>query len=206
MNKFRFLLLTKSYKDNGYCVAGLNLDENKFVRLMLENNPKSSIPYYYMAAYECLDILEINPIRHIPFGCQTENVLMRFSPSPQKIGHATLYQLFGYLSPSTKIFDNTDKRVLPSEITKLDQSLGLYFVENLSIHCYINEDHPSYKCTFKYYGNWYRNISLTDPAYREPHFDEVVLEKAIIVVSLPALPFVDDCYYKFVAKIFKLGD
>lgn len=211
MKKIRFLLLTKSYKDSGYCVAGINLDENKFVRLVADTDlDLASIPYAYIdtpPAIDCLDILEIEPIKAVPFGCQTENILIDTNLRPSKIGRANLTDILQYVNSEQKIFGNTKKVLHSSQVEKLNRSLGLYIVENLKICCYFDEEKDKYvnQCDFRYKGNLYTQISLTDPVYRNVKYNEEVLSQAAIIVSLPPIPWGDgEFYFKFVAKIFDL--
>lgn len=211
MKKFRFLLLTKSYKDSGYCVAGINLDENKFVRLVASTDLEFAfIPRTYIdtfPAIEYLDILEIEPIKAVPFGCQTENILVDINSRPAKIGRANLTEIFRFVSSEQKILGNAKRILHSSQVERLKYSLGLYIVDNLKIICYFDEDNNKYinQCEFLYKDILYTQVALTDPIYRNVKNNEKVLSKAAIVVSLPPLPFKDgDFYYKFVAKIFDL--
>lgn len=211
MNKFRFLLLTNSYKDGGYCVAGINLDNGCFVRLVadeaLEN---SSIPKEFIdcePSYTIFDVLEIVPIRAVPYSCQTENILIDVNIRPKKLGSESKNIIYKFVDTEPTIFGNKGKCVHSSKIDLLQKSLGLYIVQNFKIHCYFDEEQDKYinKCSFTYGNNDYDYISLTDPEYRKLEMNEVSIARAAIVVSLPPEPFGDsEFYHKFVAKVIEL--
>ena len=63
-----------------------------------------------------------------------------------------------------------------------------------------------YKCLFDYKNNQYTNISLTDPVYRDVAQDGTNLSNALIIASLPCVPYKDNLFYKFVAKIIPIDE
>lgn len=211
MKSFRFLLLTNSYKDGGYCVAGINLDDKCFVRLIADENPeKAAIPKGFIdcvPSYKTFDVLEILPIKLVPYSCQTENVLIDINIRPQKVGSEQKEIIYEFVNTEPTILGNVDKYVHPSMINSLKKSLGLYIVQDLKIHCFFDDENGRYvnKCSFKYGNCFYDDISLTDPEYRKIELNNMCIARAAIVVSLPPEPFAyNNLYYKFVARIIKL--
>ncbi len=87
-------------------------------------------------------------------------------------------------------------------------NIYIFHVQNLRIeatsHEYFGELRFRYKCVFDYKGNKYTNISLTDPIYRDISQDGLNLEDALIIASLPCVPYSDGSFYKFVAKIIPI--
>lgn len=76
-------------------------------------------------------------------------------------------------------------------------------VENLELDTSLKGDGKNhYKVNFIYKGNKYK-LALTDPKFRNEEFDGIKIPYAIIVVSIPAVPYGEnELFYKFVAKIF----
>ena len=91
----KICILTKSYKDKGYCVAGIDLKTRQWIRLVSAVDEDDKIPYYYMNDYDIdvLDVIEIETIRHIPKGCQKENYLININLPPKKIGSLSFEKL-----------------------------------------------------------------------------------------------------------------
>ena len=55
---------------------------------------------------------------------------------------------------------------------------------------------------FAQYNGQEYNLSLTDPKYRNEDFDQIRIPSAILIISIPAVPYGENnLYYKFVAKI-----
>lgn len=209
MKNFKFLLLTKSYKDGGYCVAGIDLDSECFVRIVADEDlTNAAIPKWFIdtfPAYDYFDILEIVPIRAVPYSCQTENILIDIGKRPQKIGAGSWGSICKYVDTEPMIFGNTGKCVHISKIDMLQKSLGLYIVENFTVICYYDEEEDKYvnQCSFEYGAKTY-TLSLTDPEYRKTELNGYNIKRAAIIVSLPPEPFANGFYYKFVAKIIEL--
>ena len=213
----RICILTKSYKNGGYCVAGIDIDNKKFVRLVNSDDPtndeiKKEQMFLDEKSIECLDVVEFDFIKNIPNSCQTENWLLNKTNKPKFIKSFTLEVLIDLLK-----FDNDNYFILNNgsalsavEIAKLNRSLFVYYVQNLKIDATTYESFGEirfrYKCSFEYNNKIYTNISLTDPAYRDMSQDGMILENALIVASLPCVPYNDNLYYKFVAKIFPIED
>ena len=60
------------------------------------------------------------------------------------------------------------------------------------------------KCSFRYKGRLYTDISLTDPEYRKEEYNGKNFGTVALVMSLSAVPYENDgMYYKFVAKVFE---
>ncbi|GMO67712.1 MAG: hypothetical protein Ta2D_13100 [Rickettsiales bacterium] len=78
--KKRILLLTKSDKNKGYCLAGIDLDTNKFVRLVGDKNgaeiKKEKCKLLNNTEIEPLDVLNIDIIEQCPLLLQPENCLL----------------------------------------------------------------------------------------------------------------------------------
>lgn len=205
-------ILTKSYKHGGFCVAGIDLNTKEWVRLVNSDNPdideiKKEQMFLNGEPIECLDVIECDFIKRIPHSCQTENWLLNNSFQPKYIKTITIEELMKIVKiEKDDYFIFNQSNLLSSfEISKINRSLYLYHVQNLKIEAisyeYYGEIRFKYKCSFIYNNIQYNNISLTDPTYRDIIQDGLNLEHALIIASLPCVPYKDNFYYKFVAKV-----
>ena len=209
MNKYiEVALLTKSKKNNGYCVAGIDVNSGGFVRLV-SGDPEShgaltdqDIQYKDKSFYNFLDVARIPIISKEPIEYQPENVLIERGQPWEKIGRLSLNDLLK-LHPPENHFDilgNVYPYITNERISTVGYSLVLIKVENLII----SHPHPgSTKADFEYRSTTYSNLSVTDPDYYHTP-NQTVINHAILVVSLPDAPYMDRYFYKFVAKIIPI--
>lgn len=200
------LILTMSSKNHGYCVAGIDIDNGKWVRLV-SNDEKShgalsrrDIFYDNKTTCKPLDVVKVPIIKDKPLKYQPENVLINCGFFWEKIGTIDINKLIEYHEPEKHdfIFGDTCPYLKEWELQDIGHSLVLVEVDNLNIY------HPSdrkTKAKFTYNGNVYNNISVTDPEYYD--FEPFKFKKAFLVISLPDSPY-NDNYYKFIAKIFPI--
>lgn len=208
-------ILTKSYKHGGYCVAGIDINTKEWIRLVNSDNPntdeiRKEQMFLNGKPIECLDIIEYDFIRNIPNSCQTENWLLNPALKPKFIKSISIEELANFIKIEKDdffIFNNANL-LKSNEISKIKRSLYIFHVQNLKIEASTYESYGEirfrYKCTFDYKNSHYDNISLTDPIYRDITQDGINLSNALIVASLPCVPYNDDLFYKFVAKIFPI--
>ena len=200
------LILTMSSKNHGYCVAGIDIDNGKWVRLV-SNDEKShgaiskrNTFYENKTTCKPLDVVKVPIIKDKPLKYQPENVLINCGIFWKKIGTIDINELIEYHEPEEHdfIFGDTCPYLKEWELQDIGHSLVLVVVDNLNIY------HPSdrrTKAKFTYNGNVYNNISVTDPEYYD--FGPYKFKKAFLVISLPDSPY-NDNYYKFIAKIFPI--
>jgi len=205
------LILTKSYKNGGYCVAGIDLHTYEWIRLVSNNtvthgaisqtqmicaNNHVSIP---------LDVVSVDILRATPISCQTENHLI--NPNAEWIFRKSIRFEDALdcvpISNYAFLYLDNSPYLLPNSIHELDHSLILAKVRNL--HISLNEYGKS-KASFLYNGYMYSNISITDPDYYNIT-NSITIQDAYIVISLPDEGHTSEFYegnryYKFIAKIF----
>lgn len=89
-----------------------------------------------------------------------------------------------------------------TDIKNLNHSLEMIEAKHLVLDTSLKGDgRHHYKVCFQYNGQEY-NLSLTDPKYRNEDFDQIRIPSAILIISIPAVPYSENnLYYKFVAKI-----
>lgn len=203
--KKQICILTKSLKDRDYCVAGIDITTGKWIRLVTSKDggafPKEMLDDKH---FKELNVLEIEIKEHVPYHIQNENWLIDEKVEIKKIGNLSRQQLFN-LHPIEKpkfIFINPKNELERDEIKMLNHSLEMVNVKELQLDTSMKGDgRHHYKVKFQYNGYEY-NLALTDPKYRNEDFDQIRIPSAIIIVSVPAVPYGEnDLYYKFVAKI-----
>lgn len=211
----KIIILTKSWKNGGYCVAGIDIETKKLVRLV-SGDKKSCGALAYMnmitkneEIIEPLDFVEITIKNETPLEFQPENILIDVNESWKKIKrYNNINEVisacdFKDLNCDSKIFYDKHHFLVLNEMKEINKSLILIQVDNLNF--YINQ-RKKIKVNFIYKEQCYNEMSVTDPDYLD-RLPEKEIEKAILVVSLPSDPFKTDTgdrYYKFVAKVFEL--
>ncbi len=211
----RICVLTKSYKHGGYCVAGIDIDSKQWVRLVNSEDPNNDeIKKEQMVlngnSIECLDVIEFDFIKNIQCSCQTENWLLNKEYKPRFIKSISLKELIDLLTINEEdnFILNYSNVLNGTEIEKVNHSLFVYCVSKLKIEVssydYFDKIKFKCKCSFEYNNNTYHNISLTDPIYRDLSQNGNCLDNALIIASLPCIPFDNNLYYKFVAKIIPI--
>lgn len=202
------IILTKSKKDNGYCVAGIEQETGKWIRLVSSNQMlKGALSDFDMQLTngeicEPLDLVRVEIQEAVPKGCQTENHLIMYGKKWLKLGTKTINDVLKVHSPSNrdKIFGSSFPCL--NAVDYFTYSLVLAEVENLRI--YYNST-GSRKAEFIYNTIHYKGVSVTDIEYcrKRIHQNEFNYENAYIVVSIPNEPYeADGKYYKFIAKVF----
>lgn len=203
----KVLILTKSAKHGDYCVAGINLDNMSWVRLVSSNEKTMYALTREMVEYETgrecrvLDVIDVCTLDKKPLKIQKENVLI-----DEKY-------YFNYLatvsSEDLEKFKCTDKYVFGNNYCYIDEetalgfgcSLKLFEVENLELReTTNNRNQIRRKVCFDYNGHYYHEISMTDFDFYNYPLGKVA-DRAYIVVSIPEDAY-NENYYKFVAKIF----
>ncbi len=208
--KKKFALLTRSYKYGGYCIAGADLETKRWIRFVSSTDAAGNeIPKYFFESFDDLDILEVEVRGEAKCGCQTENFLLDLSQKPVRRGRLSFYELLSpvYLSAAPSILGGDLSYLEQGEIGGMDHSFGLYKVDALQFDYYLGDDGKMhYRCGFLYAGKSYAGLSVTDPVYRKDEFAGQTVDHALLAVSLPAIPYYNGNYYKFVAKIFPLSE
>lgn len=209
MTKAKMILMTKSYKHKKYCVAGFNIENGQWIRLVSSKDQNNAIDMFVLDKFpkkDCLDIIGVNLIENVPLFNQKENYLIDETEEITRLGRVNLKDILNevYLNKCHYIFGGTSRFITEDEAEDIGYSLVFVQVQNLVIHCFFDDNLQRWKnkCSFEYKGNYYYDISLTDPEYRHEKYNDVLFREAAIVVSLPSEPFYDGKFYKFVAKVF----
>jgi hypothetical protein len=198
------VILTKSAKKKGYCVAGIDLNTHDWVRLISSNDEcdgalsDSEMRSRGGYTFQPLDVVRVTISEQAPIGCQTENYIVAYGYPWQSLGKMNFQDVLRICSvvKSQYIFGNKYKYITSETINAFNRSLLLTEVTDL--HIFKNEMNKQ-KCNFRYNGNNYYELSVTDPDYYK--YTDCEIKRAYIVVSLPHTDY-EGKYYKFVAKIF----
>lgn len=209
------VILAMSSKYREYCVAGIDIKNGNWVRLVSDDEEthgaltKDHVRYANGQLCQPLDVIRLEVLKDVPFEHQSENVMINPNCYWTKIGSTSLeavLQLHPVENHAT-IFGNQFEYIMASVIQNynINYSLIIVRVNNLTIR---RTEYNKIKATFEYRGIQYNNMSVTDSdffnvAIEEPFFTE----NAVIVMSIPDAPYEvygEERYYKFVAKVFPI--
>ena len=196
------VILTKSAKNHGYCVAGIDINSGEWVRIVGYNNgplyPNDMISSNNRSC-EPLDVVRVTFLGHTPYGCQTENEEMDPYTKWKYIKSMSLSEVL-QIHPEDNmsfIFGNIFYGLTEEDKDSLDYSLTMISVTNLSFY---TSNNRKTKARFLYNGRIYRDICVTD----EDFFNcEESFPHAYLVLSIPNdKPTNYKYFYKFLAKAF----
>ena len=202
------VILTESSKDGGLCVAGVDYNTGKWIRLEKKDGKpitKGIMQYADRTSVEILDCVRLNTIGSAATPIQPENVYIDTTKSLKMIKKLTMRELLEIhkLENHMTVLGNSS-HVIKSNINSVGHSLELIRVNNATLHKVMGANgYYKTKMDFVYNNLHYHNMSVTDPDYFKIE-DGTRLGEVILVISIPD----DDYskihgYFKFVAKIFK---
>lgn len=198
------VMLTKSIKRGGFCVAGIRCRDRAFIRFVsTDSKSHGALGAGHMTCYdghicEPLDLVRVPVLgpAHTPH--QPENWLV--DPGRRWEYMCTVSQRQALsLHPICRHGKLFGAEAYVTEEKLPGVSLVLAEVSELTIL----RPRRRTKANFLYNGLRYKHISVTDPDYFDAE-EGLEIGRAVLLVSLPDAPFRDGYYYKFVAKIFPL--
>ena len=209
--KKEIILLAISPKNKNWCVVGIDLASNSFVRLLTKSGGDLSANHLRYAdeiLAQVLDVVEVDFLEHCPSFCHQEDwktntdipwkFLCRFSPM----------DLIALSSDDPFVFKNSSFYISTIDAKSLSKSVLLVQIEDVQNYTRVTmEGKSKQKLSFKYKGHLYADFSVTDPQFLLPS-KTVVCAKALAVITLPNP--IDEwsqkngkCY-KFIARLFPL--
>ena len=215
----RFIVLACSYKHGGRCVAGIDLQAKKLVRLISKNAETNyAIPkeecFMNFQSLQPLDIIEIDILEKAPLnGAQTENYFVSLPLIKAFLGQATISDIVPYafkskLSPYP--FDSKDAFLNHEAYYYRDYSLCLIKAYSLSLRAVQNKSgETKTKISFNVYKFGGEKVSLVDYCVTDPMYTifengnregKTNLGKAWLLISL-GQDDDSDKYYKYVSGI-----
>lgn len=164
----RIICLANSYKHQGRCVAGINIDTGEWVRPI----PRKTTAIYNERFIDStlgnepnlLDLIEIPIGEQAPYhGCQPENRYLNVG-TWKLLSRLTVSRIIQYIDNSLYLLHNQDNKVDPEIFTEMPRqnwkSLQLIHVTN---PCFGLNPWMKKRCIFSYSGISYE-LKVTDPA------------------------------------------
>lgn len=211
------IILTKSDKNGGYCVAGIDKNNGNFIRLVSEDNKSNFALYDNDLIYvdeenyvETMDIVRVQLKGKQNCGYQPENYTIDNSYYMEKIGTITRSEIIKYLMNKDYIFYNIsnciDREELEKQLKKY--SLIIFEVSKLKLWKDMYKE-GRITASFVHNVNEYNFIKVTDHNLTQKYYQRVIessprpfiLNNAILIMSLA--PEFRGKHYKLVANIIE---
>ena len=207
------VILAKSAKYGNYCVAGIELSTNKWIRPISHDEkiadaiPSADLNYSDNTEAQILDVVEIDfedtPAQN---AIQPENFFYK-NTAWKKLGRWNLADVENFcgFDFTDFIFYDTSRRLEISTFDNFDRKKSLLIlpIENISITIEIRDDAKKFHANFNYGGVQYENFGIGDIALREKFSDKpcgnfFVAEKAVATFSLTN-PYKDNRCFEVLA-------
>ena len=208
----KIIILTKSKKHSGYCVAGIDYETGEWIRLVSSDSetegavPREDLQYSNGETLEVYDIIMCRLLRKCGTKVQPENCLYDETVKWEKVGKSNLdevIKIHGYDSVEY-VFENEDTKLPADWIFSGNPSLCLLKVKDASIWVKTFEDKKiSLNFTYDDVRYKYMSISQIDLLnyYRNKTDDSYPLGTVTVVFSLTDKYYWNGKYYKVVAQI-----
>lgn len=208
--KKEIIILTKSAKINGFCVAGIDISNGQWIRLVSDDETgegavsKDDLTFQNGTQAEIFDLVAVECMP-APTEAQAENYLYDNGYYWKKIRTMSPEEVFAVcqLSNSQFLFKNSERSLDDNEIT--GESLVLAEIDHIVINVINEYDKKKWKVNFDYNGFKYSNISIGDIAIRNEYYDYgtyKILGKHRAVFSLTGKYDKTGKYYKMLAQLF----
>lgn len=211
------LILATSAKNSGYCVAGLDLESNRLIRLVSDDEisnfalSKRDITYNNGSICKALDVVSIDNLVYSPTDRQHENYKIDNSNYPvfqyKEFIDENIYNFLNkrnIIEQQTYTFMGSRKHFLyEDEMNNFGKSLAVYFANKIEIY----QENNKSKADIFINENIYTKISVTDFDYF--YEEDKTLTNVLLVCSLPDKPWDKlgpNMYFKFIAKIIEIND
>lgn len=200
--------MTESSKFSGKCVAGIDVESGKWVRLVSDDEEThgaiANSDLYYQDGGKCqvLDIVDVPIIEECGDDIQPENVLLDTSKYIRYVGMASLEDVLEIHPAEIRndILGNKYSYISEQRVDSVGYSLALVEVQDLEIVQVENPNgRPKTKVNFTYQGYSYTQMSVTDPRFYSVT-SGTVYDSAVLVISI-GTPY-NEKYYKFVSGIY----
>ena len=211
--KKRIIILTKSIKHTGYCVAGIDCDTGEWIRLVSSDmETEGAVPKYFLyysdgSMLDIYDIIECELKQPCPTNVQPENWLYDENVSWKKIGKSSLEHVLGIHGYDRPEYVFYDSQVSLPENWKFKGggSICILNIEKACIWVKTFDGKQTVSLNFTYNGYFYKymRISQTDikDYYSNKSDGEYPIYANAIVFSLTDRYYYNGKYYKVVAQI-----
>lgn len=208
----KIIILTKSKKHSGYCVAGIDYETGEWIRLVSSDlETEGAVPWENLQCsngetLEVYDIIMCRLLRKCGTIVQPENCLYDETVKWKKVGKSNLdevIKIHGYDSVEY-VFENEDTKLPADWIFSGNPSLCLLKVKDASIWVKTFED-KKISLNFTYDDIQYKYMSISQidllNYYRNKTDDSYPLGTVTVVFSLTDKYYWNGKYYKVVAQI-----
>lgn len=208
----KIIILTKSKKHSGYCVAGIDYETGEWIRLVSSDSetegavPWEDLQYSNGETLEVYDIIMCRLLRKCGTIVQPENCLYDKTVKWEKMGKSNLdevIKIHGYDSVNY-VFENEDTKLPVDWIFSGNPSLCLLKVKDASIWVKTFENKKiSLNFTYDDIQYKYMKISQIDLLnyYKNKTDGSYPLGTVTVVFSLTDKYYRNGKYYKVVAQI-----
>lgn len=207
------VILAKSAKYGNYCVAGIELSTNKWIRPISHDEKifdavtAAELTYSDNTEAQILDVAEIDfEDTRVENPVQPENFF--FKGTWKKLAHWNLndFEKFCGYDKTDFIFYDTSRRLELSTLTEKNKSLLILPIENLSVSTEFHNCEIKFYANFSYGGEIYERFGVGDIFLRTKFADKsrgnfFVAKKAVATFSLTN-PYKDNRCYKMLANLF----
>ena len=210
------VILAKSAKYGDYCVAGIELATNKWIRPISRNEetqdavPAAALTYADNTEAQILDIVQIDfEDTRVENEIQPENYFFA-GDTWKKFGRWTLadFEKFCGFDSTDFIFYDTSRRIEPAALNFVTRrkSLMILPIENISIKTNLLDEKIKFHADFNYNSVRYKDFSVGDIALRDkftnqPCGEFFIAKKAVATFSLTN-PYIDNRCYKMLANLY----
>lgn len=208
----KIIILTKSKKHSGYCVAGIDYETGEWVRLVSSDSetegavPWEDLQYSNGETLEVYDIIMCRLLRKCGTIVQPENCLYDETVKWEKVGKSNfdeVIKIHGYDSVDY-VFENEDTKLPADWRFSGNPSLCLLKVKDASIWVKTFED-KKISLNFTYDDIQYKYMSISQidllNYYKNKTDDSYPLGTVTVVFSLTDKYYWNGKYYKVVAQI-----
>lgn len=208
--KKEIIILTKSAKINGFCVAGIDITNGQWIRLVSDDEngegavAREDLTFEDGTQAEIFDLVAVE-CEPVATYSQAENYLYDKTHCWTKIRTMNRTEAFSYcrLNNSPFIFVNRKRSLDENEVN--GESLMLAEINNIIIKVVCEYDRKKWKVDFEYNGISYFDISVGDINIRNRYNDcgeYQVTDKHWAVFSLTGKFEITGKYYKMLAQLF----
>lgn len=208
----KIIILTKSKKHSGYCVAGIDYETGEWIRLVSSDSetegavPWEDLQYSNGETLEVYDIIMCRLLRKCGTIVQPENCLYDETMKWEKVGKSNfdeVIKIHGYDSVDY-VFENEDTKLPADWRFSGNPSLCLLKIKDASIWVKTFED-KKISLNFTYDDIQYKYMSISQidllNYYKNKTDDSYPLGTVTVVFSLTDKYYWNGKYYKVVAQI-----
>lgn len=210
------IILTKSDKNGGYCVAGIDINSKELIRLVSEDEKTDfalsleDITYKNKSIMHPLDKITVELKGKQNSINQPENYIIDNTKSFQKIGECDKGIIENYIMNKPYIFYNSRNCVTNGELEKISNKYSLILFKVNKINLWKdNYKENRITASFIYNQQEYKYIKITDYELTKRYYNIVceqgkrpyIINNPLLIMSLTGRPFKDKGYFKLIANI-----